>query len=238
MRNDELARAHQEAADANHKRGGGKAAAPAPTAADLDALRARLAEAARRYAEYERLLTLLAPYAEETTSTLFPFTLALLEGTPVEIVRPTLNGLSLPQVLAGATDRAGDPAAMVPVGQLAPGQTLAQPEPESTAGPVDLFLEEFEHLGNDGLATDLVEAALVLFPDEDGVRTALSGTRKQVLDAVLAREFPGVMKSTRMQIVVAAEPRGLRLPDISDLVKMVHEGGATAAEVRSLLRSM
>ncbi|MBI3944352.1 MAG: hypothetical protein HY321_00365 [Armatimonadetes bacterium] len=201
---------------------------------DLDAARARLAEAARRCADYERLAASLAPYAGDTTGPLYPFLLSALAGSPAEVVRPALTpAAALPQALS--ENAAPETAAAAESSAARPDESA---EAAGRPGPVDLYLAEFDHLGRDGLAADLVEAALVLFPNEEHVRETLSGSRKQVLDAVLAREFPALMRSTRMQIVVAVEPRGLRLHDISDLAKMVSEGGATASEVRTLLRSM
>ncbi|MDH7569628.1 MAG: hypothetical protein QHJ73_08590, partial [Armatimonadota bacterium] len=176
---------------------------------------------------YEEMATALAPFAADTAAALFPFALATLWGATAEIVRPGLTRQS---------PLSPDPAALSDAPPIA---TDEAPTPDAGPGPnlVDALLSEFEHLGCDGLASDLVEAALVLFPNEEQVRSTLSLTRKQVLDAILAREFPQLRKSARMQIVVVAEPRGLRLNDISELAKMVTEGEATVAEVRALLRS-
>ncbi len=212
------------------RKGRRQAGAAATPPADPEAVRARLADSARRYAECEHLAGVLAPYAEGTAGALYPFVLSTLAGHPAEVVRPSLSGMS-PLPPAGASESA--PAAAAPATEDA-----AEAPDAEVPGPVSRFLEEFEHLGHDALAADLVEAALVLFPNDEYVRETLAGSRKQVLDAILAREFPGVMKSTRMQIVVAAEPRGLRLHDISDLVKLVSEGGASPSEVRNLLRSV
>jgi len=217
-----------------HARRPRHASSPQEAPSDLEALRARLTENARRYAEYEHLATALAPYAEDTTASLYDALFAALAGRPAEVVRPPLSVLTpLVQHAPSGEEATSEKAAP------APEQADADEEPErKPVGPVDEFLREFDHLGSDALAADLVEATLVLFGNDERVRETLSRNRKQVLDAILAREFPGVMKSTRMQIVVCAEPRGLRLHDISDLCKMVSEGGVSPTEVRNLLQSM
>jgi hypothetical protein len=217
-----------------HARRPRRASSPQETPSDLEALRARLSENARRFAEYEHLATALAPYAEDTTASLYAALFATLAGRPAEVVRPPLSVLTpLVHHSPSAEEAVSEKVA------ADPEQAGADEEPErEPAGPVDEFLREFDHLGSDALAADLVEATLVLFGNDERVRETLSRNRKQVLDAILAREFPGVMKSTRMQIVVCAEPRGLRLHDISDLCKMVSEGGVTPTEVRNLLQSI
>ena len=221
------------------KRAADAAAGPEITAPDLETLRARLSESARRYAEYEHLAASLAPYTEDTTGPLFPALFSALAGRPAEVVRPPLNGFpALSQAAAPAVAPAEVPAVTASSPSSDEKAAAAQAVSAVLEGPVDHFLQEFGHLGSDALAADLVEATLVLFPSDEHVRQTLSRNRKQVLDAILAREFPEVLKSTRMQIVVATEPRGLRLHDISDLVKMVSQGAATPAEVRNLLQSM